>query len=73
MAYFSNGAEGLDYEKQWCERCAHYPDCAVLLAHSQYNYEHCNNKESILHILIPRKGIHNEKCKMFMKARNKDD
>lgn len=66
MGYFSNGSEGLDYENEYCSRCIHSGDCAVLDAHWLFNYDECNNKGSILHILIPRddKG-YNEKCRMY--------
>jgi hypothetical protein len=72
MGYFSNGSEGDCYEAEFCSRCVHQngPDgesgCAVMLAHLLRNYDECNNKESILHILIPRdKDGWNEQCKMF--------
>lgn len=74
MGYFSNGAEGMDYESRYCDHCVHQdgPDgksgCAVWQAHVFYNYTECNNKESILHLLIPRgKGGWNEQCQMFAK------
>ena len=72
MGYFSNGSEGCDYENKYCDHCVHKngPDgksgCAVWLAHMLRNYDECNNENSILHILIPRKGIENEKCTMFL-------
>ena len=65
MGYFSNLAEGLDYESQYCCRCIHSGGCAVLEAHFLYNYQECNNKDSILHILIPRNGLDNVECRMF--------
>lgn len=68
MGYFSNGSEGMDYEARYCDRCIHQDDpCAVLEAHMIYNYKECNNKESVLHVLIPRSkdGIGNEQCRMF--------
>ena len=70
MGYFSNGTEGEMYEEEYCNKCIHdeNQDCVILLAHHLYNYEDCNNKKSILHILIPRsKEGWNEKCKMFIK------
>lgn len=71
MGYFSNGTEGTDYESRYCDRCKHQNQevgCAVMLAHMLHNYKECNNEESILHLLIPRKagGIGNEQCKMFL-------
>lgn len=75
MGYFSNGTEGLWYEETYCLRCVHSnqgdpdgPGCAVWLAHQLYNYDECNNEESILHLLIPltKDGLSNEQCKMFM-------
>ena len=72
MGYFSNGAEGQDYEERHCSRCLHDQDdngCAVWLAHLLANYEECNNEESPLHVLIPRGdgGLYNKKCRMFIK------
>ena len=69
MAYFANGTEGMAYESQYCEKCIHGDpaNCAVWDAHMLSNYEECNNKESILHILIPRRGIENLACRMFVK------
>jgi len=69
MGYFSNGAEGDDYEAQYCAQCQHYADgCAVLEAHMLYNYQECNNEDSILHLLIPRSkdGLENSLCRMFI-------
>jgi hypothetical protein len=67
MAYFSNGREGEAYEARYCRQCVHdiNEDCPILLLHLMHNYEECNKKDSFLHILIPRKGIENEKCRMF--------
>ena len=77
MGYFANGTEGMVYEERYCNRCKHQPDydeelgfqpeCSIMQAHSIYNYDDCNNVNSILHILIPRdnKG-YNKQCTMFM-------
>lgn len=76
MGYFSNGSEGMDYEAHYCSRCIHQkPDeggCMVWLAHLLHNYKECNNKNSILHLLIPRTtdGLGNEQCKMFIEKHN---
>lgn len=73
MAYFSNGTEGMDYEDRYCRKCVHEMGCVVWLAHLLKNYEECNNKNSILHILIPRSedGLTNEECRMFVKKERK--
>ena len=54
------------YEEEHCATCVHYENglCPVLMAHMIHNYEECNKPESILHLLIPRNGTENEKCKM---------
>ena len=69
MGYFSNGTEGMMYEEDFCSRCVHYGEdgvsCAVLEAHHLHNYDDCNKEDSILHILIPRKELGNDVCKMF--------
>ena len=70
MGYFPNGTSGMMYEEEYCFRCIHDNEeqgCAVMLAHNLYNYDHCNDKTSILHLLIPRSesGIGNEQCRMF--------
>ena len=72
MGYFPNGCEGMDYEARYCDRCIHQgaadgPGCPVWLLHMLHNYEECNNKSSMLHVLIPRStdGLSNEQCAMF--------
>jgi hypothetical protein len=75
MGYFSNGCEGMEYEERYCRRCIHYgpeegPGCPIWLAHLLYNYDEANNKESVLHMLIPRTpdGLDNEECKLFVEV-----
>ena len=77
MAYFSNGNEGMQYEEEYCSKCVHGmgKPCAVWAAHMLHNYDECNNKESILHILIPQDNVKDwgtfaGECKMFIKAEN---
>jgi len=73
MGYFSNGTEGMDYQDRWCSRCVHFngrtgeTGCHVWLAHLVHNYKECNNKDSILDLLIPRSEDRrsNEQCEMF--------
>lgn len=69
MGYFSNGTEGMMYQEEYCAHCLHESNCAVWDAHMLLNYDECNNKDSILHMLIPRdeKGF-NAKCKMFLEV-----
>ena len=69
MGYFSNGTEGMEYERQWCDRCLHQDGgCAVWEAHLLANYAECNKPDSPLHVLIPRSadGWRNEQCRMFI-------
>jgi hypothetical protein len=66
MAYFSNGCEGSSYQSKFCSKCIHAGNCAVWNAHMLFNYDECNNEKSILHFLIPREGINNKKCRMFI-------
>jgi hypothetical protein len=69
MGYFSNGTEGEIYYEDFCSKCLHEHGrrhCAVWMAHLAKNYGECNNKDSILHMLIPREGIKNSKCLMFI-------
>lgn len=75
MGYFSNGSEGEGYIEEWCSRCEHWDEggCPVWLAHTIHNYAECNNKESILHMLIPREGFGNGRCGMFIEARASGD
>lgn len=70
MGYFPNGSTNSDYEERYCVRCVHDREakpCAVLEAHLLHNYAECNNKASILHILIPisENGLGNDECRMF--------
>lgn len=73
MGYFSNGIEGEMYKAEYCARCQHQKlddgGCAVWMAHLIRNYDECNNEDSILHMLIPREGVHNGECRMFIAAR----
>jgi hypothetical protein len=79
MGYFSNGTAGMDYEAEYCEKCAHFgpedgPGCPVWAAHLLWAYELCNDKESpgkkMLDMLIPRgKDGGNERCAMFVPLR----
>lgn len=75
MGYFANGSEGMDYEEQFCRRCIHVgpeegPGCHVWLAHLLFNYTQTKNAEveAVLDTLIPRNGIHNLQCAMFVAA-----
>ena len=72
MGYFSNGTEGMQYEDQYCSKCAHCGDCAVWDLHMLHNYDEANKDDSFLHKLIPldEKKIHNLKCKMFLNSTN---
>ncbi len=69
MGYFSNGTEGMEYQTEYCDKCAHmHPEhgCPCDDAHELWNYEECNKKDSILHKMIPRnKDARNEKCIFF--------
>ncbi len=70
MGYFSNGTEGALYEEKYCLKCVHMHKkygCPCIGAHELWNYDECNNKDSILHKMIPQKGIFNEKCIFFVK------
>ena len=72
MAYFSNGTEGDMYREEYCDRCVHdghgENDCPIWSLHLLYNYDQCKDKtiKGILDKLIPRNGIRNEQCKMFL-------
>lgn len=74
MGYFANGIEGANYLEKYCYRCIHWEDkqdgrgvgCPVMDLHFMYNYEECNNADSFLHTFIPRNGIYNEQCLMFI-------
>ncbi len=72
MGYFSNSTEGEMYAEQYCDHCVHQngadgqSPCMVWSAHLLLNYDECNNKDSILHMLIPRsEGGFNDQCRMF--------
>lgn len=79
MGYFSNSTDGEAYYSAFCARCIHEQQylkdatgggCAVWMAHLLANYKDCNNKESPLHVLIPRdeKTGANLQCRMFIPA-----
>ena len=69
MGYFSNSSEGEDYHDRYCYKCVHMLEdcgCPCDIAHVMWNYDECNNDDSILHKMIPRdeKG-RNQKCIFF--------
>lgn len=73
MGYFANGTEGEAYEARWCNRCVHQrgerdTGCAVWNAHLLTNYSQTEGSalETALSVLIPRRGIENLKCLMFL-------
>jgi hypothetical protein len=57
MGYFSNGTEGDMYREAYCDKCKWDKDqkCPIWFAHGLYNYKDCNNPDSILHMLIPKR------------------
>lgn len=69
MGYFSNGTEGMDYQRRYCDRCVHdiNQDCPVWLLHQIHNSAECNKPDSFLHVLIPitKDGLYNDQCKLF--------
>ena len=78
MAYFSNGAEGMDYEEHYCSKCVHFKGeeglCPVMDAHWHFAYDLCNKMEDpgkvILDLLIPMNEKHYPaKCSMFYEAK----
>jgi len=74
MGYFPNGTEGELYHAAYCAKCIHRNGhdgkgyCAVMAAHILHNYNECNNPDSILNELIPREGIENGRCRMFVES-----
>lgn len=53
MAYFANGTEQMIFEDTVCKGCKYQGDCQIMDLHMLYNYDECNNKDSILHKAIP--------------------
>lgn len=75
MGYFSNGTEGEYYQERYCSRCVHdkNQDCPIWTAHLMLNYQECNKPDSILHMLIPRDGIRNLPCRLFIEEKASGD
>ena len=76
MGYFSNGTEGCMYEERYCEKCMHYEECAVLIAHMLFNYDQHDNEQlkEALNVFIPMSDGFNDKCNMFIeKAEDKNE
>lgn len=61
MGYFANGTEGEAYEHNVCSRCIHL--------FWNYEQEEGSTVESIMHTLIPRRGIYNDLCSMYMPSK----
>ena len=79
MGYFSNGTEWEIWANKNCHQCQHEPDDyendpvggPIEFLHIMWNYDAVNDRETdprpfALDCLIPRKGIHNDQCKMFI-------
>lgn len=71
MGYFSNGSEGDLYRARYCDRCLHGQEtdgklCAVWDAHLLYCYGATAQQAAVLDELIPRNGISNGECRMFV-------
>jgi hypothetical protein len=73
MGYFANNSAWDAYDGKYCAHCLHNPEteddppCAIVEAHMLLNYDECNKKDSILHMLIPRDSeAGNQQCRMFM-------
>lgn len=71
MGYFPNGTSSIDYQERYCVRCVHGQDkeygpvaCPVMWLHFEHNYE--DAWKDMLNELIPREGICNLECKMFV-------
>jgi len=72
MGYFSNGTEGEDYVDRYCLKCQHWTGydetmCAVWEAHLFHNGEGAR-VHSVLDLLIPRRGLVNEQCRLFVRT-----
>lgn len=69
MGYFSNGSQAEIYQEEFCFKCVHWSNkngCPCWDIHFLFNYEECNNKDSILHKMIPRdKTGLNKQCSFF--------
>ena len=78
MGYFSNGSEGEGYIAEYCMRCIHGSDdegecygCPVIQLHMAWNYDAVGKnadktKQAALEAFIPRDGITNLQCTMFV-------
>lgn len=76
MGYFSNGTEGMLYEEAYCQRCVHFKEdecCPIWSAHLEHSYSQCNNRNSILNYFIPREGVRNLQCTMFIEQKASGD
>lgn len=81
MAYFANGTDGSLYEAQYCDQCAHRrnPDtgerCSILMLHLLWNGDQIEDRELALDLFIPREGVTNTQCSMYIERtqRKKDN
>ena len=75
MGYFANSTEGEMYERKYCEKCFCYQDghCPCLQAHMLWNYDECNNDDSLLHKMIPREGVANNRCIFWEPKEDKEE
>ena len=84
MGYFPNMTSWEFWAPDNCFKCAHWPKtedddpCPVEMAHMLFNYKQGDDGEecpvrTMLDMLIPRKGIENQRCAMFKDKDNLAD
>jgi hypothetical protein len=77
MAYFPNSTAWECWATDNCFKCAHWPKdeddepCPIEMAHMLYNYKQGDLGEdcpvrTMLDMLIPRNGIENRQCALFL-------
>jgi len=76
MAYFANGTEGQHYQNRWCEKCVHFNrvyGCPMLSAHMDFPAEGIYRPSSVLHCVIPMKGVQPQKCAYWVDIKEVED
>ena len=71
MGYFANGTEGEYYQNEYCYGCIHWKEddrglgCPVWDLHLLHNAE--KEYKADLDMFIPREGVFNKQCVMYLK------
>ena len=75
VGYFASARAQADYRWRFCEHCQHEGQCPVWALHGIWGDLQCCDREKadVLGMFIPRNGLSNKPCLMFVERREEND